>query len=187
MELKMNWYATINRSEKTQDGTKIRLTIGKHLETLKFIQSKWQEVCDLHLKSSDSIPSFILNEDDWKVVCKEIGLKKGQGFTKIFSGKNEICVIAEKGYREEIMKTKVLSTDAKKRRAHEREEILRKLNKSENKLISAVRGTVKWDDLLLKSDKKKMTTNSQKALDSLLQKEIIAFDFKTKRFIETKV
>ena len=183
-----NWYATVNRSGKGTDGTKIKLTEFKHLQTLKFVHSKWKEICELHLKSSKSLPSFILDKEDWAKIEKELRLgNKDDKFTKIFSGQNEVCILCSSEYREELMRTEWLRNDAEKQRREERVKMLADTTSIEKLVLKALREEIEWKEICLKSNPKKLKAANQKALTSLIEKEIAAFDPSKKKFVETKV
>lgn len=118
MSKKEYWYATINRGGNNVAGTKIRISPLKQPKLIAFLQEQWQQVIDLHEKNPDTTPSFQVNDEAWETFSEELRKKKEDPdkFTKIFSGTNEVCVIAHEDYRLEIMKNEELRLEAEEQR-----------------------------------------------------------------------
>lgn len=118
---KLNWYASVNRSKNNKHGTKIRLTVRKHLETLLFLKAQYDKCVELHETNPDETPSYLLDDKAWGVIGGELRAGFKNRFVKIFFGDKEFCVICHKDFRKEIMDMEFLRVEAEEKRNEEEE------------------------------------------------------------------
>ena len=119
---KLNWYASINRSKNNKSGTKIRLTVKRHRETLLFLKSQYEKCLEYHESNPEETPTFLLDQDAWDVIGKELKSGFSHRFVKIFFGEKEFCVLCHKEFKKEIYDTEYLRVEAEKKRLEEEEE-----------------------------------------------------------------
>ena len=137
--MKLNWYASVNRSKNNQSGTAIKLTKEKHLNTLLFIQQHFERVEELLTREKEDedpdIPSFLLNDEDWERIQKELLPKDSETkFVKILYGAQaEFCVICHEDFKQDIMNTELMRVEAEKQRKKEEEENEKKKKKKGKK------------------------------------------------------
>jgi len=133
--MKLNWYASVNRSKNNQSGTAIKLTKEKHLNTLLFIQQHFERVEELLTREKEDedpdLPSFLLNDEDWERIQKELLPKDSETkFVKILYGAQaEFCVICHEDFKQDIMNTELMRVEAEKQRKKEEEEKKKKKKK----------------------------------------------------------
>ena len=118
----MRIYASINRDKNSGTGTKIRLSEKKHPLLYLFLKMKFQEADDLNASNPDAVPCFIAGQEDWDRFAKELRVSKEIGYTKIFLGAYEFCIVCKESFRSEIMNTELLRHEAQKQRDAKKEE-----------------------------------------------------------------
>ena len=137
--MKLNWYASVNRSKNNQSGTAIKLTKEKHLNTHQFIQQHFERVEELLTREKEDedpdIPSFLLNDEDWERIQKELLPKDSETkFVKILYGAQaEFCVICHEDFKQDIMNTELMRVEAEIQRLNEEEENEKKKKKKGKK------------------------------------------------------
>jgi len=133
--MKLNWYASVNRSKNNQSGTAIKLNEKKHLNTLLFIQQHFERVEELLTENPEELPSFLLNDEDWKRIEHELLPKDTDTkFVKILYGAQaEFCVICHQDFKEDIMNTELMRAEAEKQRKLQEEEEKKKTKKKNGK------------------------------------------------------